>query len=119
MEDNNIETKQSKVSKKETYKISPSYLNKPKKKKEKLKKNKFILPLILILLLVGVVGYIGYDKWQEREVKIFTLGAEYGYDVRLLEIFNQGLNCNEPITINNGTLEINLIAIECLNIPEE
>lgn len=87
-------------------------VNKPKRKR-------FILPLILILLLVGAAGYIGYDKWQEREAEIFRLGAEYGYEVRLLDIFNQGLNCNEPIAINNGTLEINLIAIECLNILEE
>ncbi len=90
---------------------NPNYKDKPRKKG-------FIIPLILILLLVGSVGYIGYDKWQEREAEIFRLGAEYGYDVRLLEIFNEGLNCDDPININNGTLEMNLIAIECLNIPQ-
>ncbi len=84
-------------------------------------KKNYTIPVILIILLIGAVGYIGYDKWQtsvqERELEVYTLGAEYGYEFRLLEIFNEGLNCEEPININNGSLEINLIAIECLNVP--
>ena len=86
-------------------------------------KKSYIIPGLLVLLLVCATGYIAYDKWRDysnnQKAEIFTAGVEYGYDLRLLEVFNEGLNCNEPININNGSLEINLIAIECLNIPQQ
>ncbi len=88
---------------------TPIVNNKPKKK--------FMLPLVLILILIGAVGYIAYDKYQEyvieKEAAIFQLGAQSLY----LELFTVAATC-QTIPLNNGSLDLNLIATECLQLPQ-
>lgn len=90
-------------------------------------KRKFPLALFLILIIVGAAGYIGYDKFEEnaaekelalaeKELELLQQGARYGAESVLLEIFNEAITCN-TLPINNGSLEINLIATECLSAP--
>jgi len=82
----------------------------------KKSKTRFILPIFLILIILVAVGYVGYGKHQERvaekEVELFrTFTSSLA-----LSIFNEAITC-KPIPINNGSLEINLIAAECLTAP--
>ncbi len=81
-------------------------------------KTRFVLPLFLVFILVCLVGYIGYDKHQENasEVKeaIFQEGTIYGAEIVLQNIFREATSCT-PLPMNNGSLEINIIAVECLS----
>ncbi len=98
-----------------------------KQKKEKVSnshksKKRFILPIFLILIIIGSLGYIGYGKHQnkveDKELEFFNIGAQYGAEALLLKVFNEAITCS-PLPINNGSMEISLIAVECLNIPEQ
>jgi len=99
------------------------------KKKKKLDKqvvvnNRFsirhVSVIILIIIATSSFGYIGYEKYQEnsfqKEQDVFDAGARYGIETVATKIFDIAVTCNE-IPINNGSLEINLIAKECLIAP--
>ena len=85
-------------------------------------RNRFILPVFLILIIIGSFGYMGYgihqEKVAEKELEFFNIGAQYGASYILLEVFNEAITCN-PLPINNGSMEISLIAVECLNSPQQ
>lgn len=78
---------------------------------------KYILIVFLILAVCGSVGYIGYDKFQEKslenDLEIFQEGMQYASNQIALDIFNEAITCT-PIPLNNGSIELNLIAAECL-----
>ncbi len=99
---------------------NPGEEPKVKSKNSGTNKKNYLLPLILILALVGAIGYIGYDKFQEnvevRETEIFQQGARYATNQITLALFDEALACN-IIPINNGSLEITLIATRCLTAP--
>lgn len=86
------------------------------------KKGFGIISTILLVLLIVCAGTLVYVFFidedeapinEERELEAYIAGAKYGVDFLTLEIFNKAITCT-VIPINNGSLEINLIAAECI-----
>ena len=77
-----------------------------------------IVVLVLAILLVLAVGYIAYDKFmiwrQEKDLSTFQVGAQYGYEQAVSQLFQQVKTCQQvPIIYNNETL--NIVAVECVS----
>jgi cell division protein YceG involved in septum cleavage len=86
------------------------------RKQTKMKKMNVVV-LVLVTLLVLAVGYIGYDKYiiwkQQRDLSNFQIGAQYGYEQAITQLYQQVQTCQQvPIFYNNQTL--NIISVECL-----
>lgn len=82
-----------------------------------VKQKSNVVVLVLIVLLVLALGYIGYGKYfawkQNSDLTKFQMGAQYGYEQAITQLFGQIQTCQQvPIFYNNQT--INLIAVECL-----
>ena len=63
------------------------------------------------------MGYIAFTSYREKtldkEFSIYQLGAEFGYEQAVLQLFQQAMTCEPvPIRVENDTLS--MIAIECL-----
>jgi len=76
----------------------------------------------LSLLLVLSVGYIGYDLYSDaklqEQIEIYQTGVQTGYENALVQMFQQAGSCQQvPLTVENQT--VNVVAIECLQQPEE
>ena len=84
----------------------------------------FALLFVIVVLLLGIGGYFAYGEWQsyklnndKQEIEIFQAGVHYGHSAALLEIFNEAGTC-EPISLNNESTVITLIATQCLSMPK-
>tara|TARA_Y100000310_G_scaffold130751_2_gene129887 strand:- start:15522 stop:15788 length:267 start_codon:yes stop_codon:yes gene_type:complete len=74
---------------------------------------------VLLILLFLAVGYIVLDKYsdwkQGKNVEIYQLGAQAGYEQAIIQIVDIAVRCDQiPLNINNQT--INVIAVDCLNL---
>ncbi|MGC9309527.1 MAG: hypothetical protein ACP5D2_02410 [Candidatus Nanoarchaeia archaeon] len=72
---------------------------------------------VLALLLIGAVGYIVFDKYQEKqleqEVSIYREGMQAGYQQAVIQLYQQASTCQQvPIQYENQTL--NIVAVKCL-----
>ncbi len=85
--------------------------------------NKQIIAIIVLsVLLVSVVSYICIDNYQEKQQKeqlsIYQQGMQAGYEQAIVQLVQQALTCQPvPVKVQNQT--INMIAVECLQVPEE
>ncbi len=83
-------------------------------------KKRFFFPIFLILIVIGAVGYIGYENHQEKviekEAENFQQGIKYASNQIRLALFNEAYTC-AIVPINNGSLELTLIATKCLTTP--
>jgi len=84
----------------------------------KIKLNMSMVYLLLVLLFLAV-GYIALDKYsdwkQGKNIEIYQLGAQDGYEQAIIQIVNIAVKCDQvPLNINNQT--INVIAVDCLNL---
>ena len=73
--------------------------------------------IVLAVLLVLALCYIGYDKYavwkQQRDLSNFQIGAQYGYEQAITQLYQQAQTCQQvPIIYENQTL--NIVAVECL-----
>lgn len=85
-----------------------------------MKSNKIdLLVKILILVIVILVAIIAYVFVVKPSITSYTIeGQNQGYQYAILQIAQQAAACQQvPLTIGNQT--INIIAIECLQLPQE
>lgn len=83
-----------------------------------MSKSMNIVVLVLAILLVLATGYISYDKFmtwrQQKDLSTFQMGAQYGYEQAVSQLFQQVSSCQQiPMIYNNKTL--NIVAVECLS----
>jgi len=85
-----------------------------------LNKTKTIVVLVICLALT--IGYISFDKYQEKkqqeQLSTFQQGVQYGYEQAIIQIVQQAVTCQQVLLkIQNQT--INMIAVECLQQTKE
>lgn len=72
--------------------------------------------IIFIIILIGASVYFAYDSFQshisEQETEAFNLGAQYGYESGLQEIFDQAVIC-KFVKLTDENLTVNLIDPRC------
>jgi len=87
----------------------------------KNKKDLLIISLIAVIILM--LGFFAYMFLVRPAINGFIIneqnrGIEYGAQQTVITIAQQAATCNPvPLTVGNDT--INLIAIECLQQPQE
>ncbi|MFC1685904.1 hypothetical protein ACFLZZ_02670 [Nanoarchaeota archaeon] len=80
-----------------------------------------ILLVVFIVLFVVAAGYIGYNvylgvKYQQQQT-LLQQGVSAGYTQAVSDLIQQAATCQAvPVSYNNATL--NLIAVECLQVPQ-
>ena len=69
---------------------------------------------ILLLIAIGYIAFSFYVNWKvQQDTGIFQVGAQYGYEQAVAQIFNTASACQQvPLYYENNT--INVIAVECL-----
>ncbi|MEK6935186.1 MAG: hypothetical protein AABW67_00190 [Nanoarchaeota archaeon] len=81
----------------------------------KISKRKIIISLIVLLIIV--IGYVIFDKYNERkqqeELSIFQQGAQYGYEQAITTLIQQAQTCQE-VPIWAGNVSIEVISTKCL-----
>lgn len=101
-----------------------------KKKRDKMRIAATIFVITFVIVTSVYLSYYYFAKYpnilEEKEQtsleineSIFIVGADYGYNSAVAQIFEESIKCEPvPITVDNQT--INLIAIECLqqDVPQ-
>lgn len=85
-----------------------------------MKNNKIsLLVKILILVIVILLAIIAYVFIVRPTITGYIVeGQNQGYELAILQIAEQATTCQQvPLTIGEQT--INLIAVECLQPPQE
>lgn len=72
-----------------------------------------IVIIVLAVLLVLAVGYIGFGKYQERNMAIYQQGEKAGYQRAIIQLYQHAAACEQvPIIVEDKSLSV--ISVECL-----
>jgi hypothetical protein len=86
------------------------------------KRGSRITIIILVILLLVAVGYIAYGKiiqmQNKKQLTVYQQGAQLGFEQAIIQVAQQASTCQPvPLMVSNQT--INVIAIECLQQPQQ
>jgi len=83
---------------------------------------KIIAIIALAILLILAVGYIGFNVYQgvkyQQQLGAYQQGLQVGSNQALIGVMNAALSC-QTVPMTSGNMTINLIAVECLQVPQQ